>query len=82
MAPWLPFKHNGSQNDPSARKSLTGAYLELEREGVIVTQQGRGSRVAPDPDPGLRIDLEVPAGEIMGLIGPNGAGSVRTSHVC
>ena len=22
------------------------AYLELEREGVIVTQQGRGSRVA------------------------------------
>jgi GntR family transcriptional regulator len=25
------------------------AYLELEREGVIVTQQGKGSIVAPDP---------------------------------
>jgi GntR family transcriptional regulator len=34
------------------------AYLELEREGVIVTQQGRGSRVAPDPDLGLRIHEE------------------------
>ena len=27
------------------------AYLELEREGVIVTQQGRGSRVASDSRP-------------------------------
>ena len=26
------------------------AYLELEREGVIVTQHGKGSIVAPDPD--------------------------------
>ena len=26
------------------------AYLELEREGIIVTQQGRGSFVAPQPD--------------------------------
>ncbi len=26
------------------------AYLELEREGVIVTQHGKGSMVAPDPD--------------------------------
>ena len=34
------------------------AYLELEREDVIVTQQGRGSRVAPDPDLGLRIHQE------------------------
>ena len=34
------------------------AYLELEREGVIVTQQGRGSRVAQDPDLGLRIHEE------------------------
>jgi GntR family transcriptional regulator len=25
------------------------AYLELEREGVIVTQHGKGSFVAPDP---------------------------------
>ena len=26
------------------------AYLELEREGVIVTQHGKGSRVAAEPD--------------------------------
>src|SRR5438874_283045 len=28
------------------------AYLELEREGVIVTQQGKGSTVAPNPELG------------------------------
>jgi GntR family transcriptional regulator len=26
------------------------AYLELEREGVILTQHGKGSVIAPDPD--------------------------------
>ncbi len=26
------------------------AYLELEREGVIVTQHGKGSRIAAEPD--------------------------------
>ena len=31
------------------------AYLELEREGVIVTQHGKGSIVAPDPDLGTRL---------------------------
>ena len=32
------------------------AYLELEREGVIVTQQGKGSRIAADPpDLGRRL---------------------------
>jgi DNA-binding transcriptional regulator YhcF (GntR family) len=31
------------------------AYLELEREGVIVTQHGRGSSVATDPDIGPRL---------------------------
>jgi GntR family transcriptional regulator len=31
------------------------AYLELEREGIIVTQQGKGSRVAPNPGLGLRL---------------------------
>src|SRR5580692_5242419 len=31
------------------------AYLELEREGVIVTQHGRGSIVAQDPDLGSRL---------------------------
>ena len=34
------------------------AYLELEREGVIVTQQGRGSRVAHTPQLGLRLQNE------------------------
>lgn len=31
------------------------AYLELEREGVIVTQQGKGSHVAASPGLGLRL---------------------------
>src|ERR1700749_91715 len=36
------------------------AYLELEREGVIVTQQGKGSQVASNPGLGLRLqELEL-----------------------
>jgi GntR family transcriptional regulator len=31
------------------------AYLELEREGVIVTQQGKGSHIAPDAGLGARL---------------------------
>jgi GntR family transcriptional regulator len=31
------------------------AYLELEREGVILTQHGKGSMVAPDPGLGQRL---------------------------
>lgn len=31
------------------------AYLELEREGVILTQHGKGSFVAPDPGLGQRL---------------------------
>jgi GntR family transcriptional regulator len=31
------------------------AYLELEREGVILTQQGKGSVVAPDQGLGTRL---------------------------
>src|SRR5208283_2826782 len=31
------------------------AYLELERERIILTQQGKGSIVAPDPDLGPRL---------------------------
>jgi GntR family transcriptional regulator len=30
--------------------TIKRAYLELEREGVIVTQHGKGSRVADAPD--------------------------------
>src|SRR5271166_3434575 len=52
------------------------AYLELEREGVIVTQQGKGSIVAPNPglnpqvvDKELEEHLEqvVRLGELLGL---------------
>ena len=31
------------------------AYLELEREGIIVTQQGKGSHVASNPGLGARL---------------------------
>src|SRR5271166_1838834 len=31
------------------------AYLELEREGVILTQQGKGSMVAPNPHLSTRL---------------------------
>jgi GntR family transcriptional regulator len=34
------------------------AYLELEREGVILTQQGKGSIVAPSPGLGTRLYRE------------------------
>ena len=34
------------------------AYLELEREGVILTQQGKGSRVAQSPGLGMRLHQE------------------------
>jgi GntR family transcriptional regulator len=30
--------------------TIKRAYLELEREGVILTQHGKGSIVAPNPD--------------------------------
>ncbi|HLJ88135.1 MAG TPA: GntR family transcriptional regulator [Candidatus Angelobacter sp.] len=52
------------------------AYLELEREGVIVTQQGKGSIVASDPDLSTRlydqelakhIDQVVQLGTLLGL---------------
>src|SRR5215471_3818634 len=34
------------------------AYLELEREGIILTQQGKGSRVALNPGLGMRLHEE------------------------
>jgi GntR family transcriptional regulator len=52
------------------------AYLELEREGIIVTHQGKGSHVSPDPDLRKRIREEeldqhleeaVRAGTLLGL---------------
>jgi GntR family transcriptional regulator len=54
------------------------AYLELEREGVIVTQHGKGSVVAADPDLGSRLYDEefeehlrqvVRIGTLLGLTG-------------
>lgn len=38
--------------------TIKRAYLELEREGVIVTQHGKGSIVAPNPDLGARLYSE------------------------
>src|ERR1700685_1069209 len=35
--------------------TIKRAYLELEREGVIVTQQGKGSRVASNAGLGARL---------------------------
>ncbi|HVU00004.1 MAG TPA: GntR family transcriptional regulator [Acidobacteriaceae bacterium] len=40
------------------------AYLELEREGVIVTQQGKGSFVAPDVGIGPHLYEEKMAGHL------------------
>jgi GntR family transcriptional regulator len=51
------------------------AYLELEREGVIVTQQGKGSFVASTPGLGMQLrELELEqhleqAARIAGLLG-------------
>jgi len=56
--------------------TIKRAYLELEREGVIVTQQGKGSIVAPDAalsprlyDEEFREHVEKVArlGELLGL---------------
>jgi GntR family transcriptional regulator len=35
--------------------TIKRAYLELDREGVIITQHGRGSIVAPEVDLGPRL---------------------------
>jgi GntR family transcriptional regulator len=52
------------------------AYLELERDGIIVTQQGKGSIVALDPRLGAKlydqelakhIDRVAQLGELLGL---------------
>jgi GntR family transcriptional regulator len=64
------------------------AYLELEREGVIVTQHGKGSTVASDPDLGPRLYGEefeehvrqvVRIGMLMGLSEDEIAEKVRTT---
>jgi GntR family transcriptional regulator len=56
---------NEGQSIPSIRQlavdlevsviTVKRAYLELEREGIIVTQQGKGSRVASVPGLGARL---------------------------
>src|SRR6478752_9030918 len=62
------------------------AYLELEREGVIVTQQGKGSIVAPDPGLGTKlydqelaqhIERVAQLGELLGLTPKEIASRVR-----
>jgi GntR family transcriptional regulator len=62
------------------------AYLELERDGIIVTQQGKGSVVAPDPGLGAKlydqelakhIDRVAQLGELLGLTPRELASRVR-----
>lgn len=56
--------------------TIKRAYLELEREGVILTQQGKGSVIAPNPglSPQLyhaelseRLEEVVRLGDLLGL---------------
>ena len=56
--------------------TIKRAYLELEREGVIVTQHGKGSTVAADPGLGPRLhdeelamhlDQALRLGDLLGL---------------
>jgi GntR family transcriptional regulator len=56
--------------------TIKRAYLELEREGVILTQQGKGSVIAPNPNlsPQVyhdelseRLDEVARLGELLGL---------------
>lgn len=62
------------------------AYLELERNGIIVTQQGKGSIVAADPGLGAKlydqelakhIDRVAQLGELLGLTPKELASRVR-----
>jgi GntR family transcriptional regulator len=62
------------------------AYLELEREGIIVTQQGKGSMVAPNPRLGAElydqelakhIDRIAQLAELLGLTPQELASRVR-----
>ena len=62
------------------------AYMELERDGIIVTQQGKGSIVAPDPTLGTQlydqeltkhIDRVAQLGELLGLTPKEIASRVR-----
>src|SRR4051794_22813880 len=45
------------------------AYLELEREGVIVTRQGKGSYVAEHADLGRRLRLAELDGHLAAAVG-------------
>lgn len=65
------------------------AYLELEREGVIVTHQGRGSQIAANAGLGTKIreqeleqHLEEAArlGELLGLRSKDLEGRLRAAH--
>lgn len=62
------------------------AYLELERDGIIVTQQGKGSIVAPNPRLGAKlydqelakhIERVAQIGELLGLTPQELASRVR-----
>jgi GntR family transcriptional regulator len=66
------------------------AYLELEREGVILTQHGKGSIVAPDPELGSRLyeqefeghlEQTVRLGALLGLSSDEIEGRLRRAAV-
>ena len=64
------------------------AYLELERDGIIVTQQGKGSTVAPNPRLGAQlydqelakhIERVAQLGELLGLTPKELASRIRAA---
>jgi len=88
---WLPGKEIPSIRELAVMLRVSvitvkRAYLELERDGIIVTQQGKGSMVAPDPGLGAKlydqeltkhIDRVAQLGELLGLTPRELASRVR-----
>ena len=88
---WLPGKEIPSIRELALMLRVSvitvkRAYMELEREGIIVTQQGKGSIVAPDPGLGAKlydqelakhIDRVAQLGELLGLTPKELASRVR-----
>ena len=88
---WLPGKEIPSIRELALMLRVSvitvkRAYWELERDGIIVTQQGKGSIVAPDPGLGAKhydqelakhIDRVAQLGELLGLTPKELASRVR-----
>ena len=88
---WLPGKEIPSIRELALMLRVSvitvkRAYWELERDGIIVTQQGKGSIVAPDPGLGAKlydqelakhIERVAQLGELLGLTPRELASRVR-----